>query len=188
MDFLFLLRREKDFLGWQTLLGQLTSNDARVINELTEIAKRNCKKYNLFVPMVEKHLREVSPDRMLPTMYLIDSMCKNLQRCYKVFFGNNLVSNFAFVFEQVSLEDRSLLHELRMTWDQVFAPKLLLQLDLRIKEIDPAWPASPLPPTGNKINGKPATKDSSTNFNPIDGRKGSKGHSGDFGNERHLVT
>ena len=167
--------RSKHILGWQTLLGQLTFNDARVIKELTEIAKRNCKEYNVFVPMVEKHLRDVSPDRMLPTMYLIDSMCKNLQRCYKVFFGNNLVSNFAFVFEQVSLEDRSLLHQLRMTWDQVFAdrPNLLHQLDLRIKEIDPAWPASPLPSSGDKINAKPATKDSSTKFSPIDGRKGS---------------
>ena len=64
----------------QILLRQLTSNNARVINELTEIAKRNCKKYHLFVSIVEKHLREV-PHLMMPLMYLIDSMCKNLHNC-----------------------------------------------------------------------------------------------------------
>ena len=59
-----------------------------------------------------------------------------------------------------------------MTWDGVFAPNLLYQLNLRIKEIDPAWPVSPLPAIGDKINDKPATKDLGTKC-LSDDRKGS---------------
>ena len=39
---------------------------------------------------------------MLPLMYLIDSICKNHGSPYKEMFNHNLVSNFAYIFQQVS--------------------------------------------------------------------------------------
>merc|ERR1711884_78557 len=80
---------------------------------------------------------------MLPLMYLIDSICKNHGSPYKEMFNHNLVSNFAYIFQQVSEKVRSNLYKLRITWGgnfQIFTPAVLHQLDLRIKKIDPAWP------------------------------------------------
>ena len=45
---------------------------------------------------------KVPADQMLPLMYLIDSICKNHGSPYKEMFNHNLVSNFAFIFQQVS--------------------------------------------------------------------------------------
>ena len=81
-------------------------------------------KKNICAPIVENRLMEVPPHQMLPLMYLIDSMCRKLPH-YSLFFASNLVSNFAFVFQRVSLEDRFLLHQLRVSWDQIFAPNIL---------------------------------------------------------------
>ena len=39
---------------------------------------------------------------MLPLMYLIDSICKNHGSPYKEMFNHNLVSDFAYIFQQVS--------------------------------------------------------------------------------------
>ena len=45
---------------------------------------------------------QVPADQMLPLMYLIDSICKNHGSPYKEMFNHNLVSNFAYIFQQVS--------------------------------------------------------------------------------------
>merc|ERR1711994_1224984 len=121
----------------------------------TEIAKEDQKYANVIVDCIEARLRKVPADQMLPLMYLIDSICKNHGSPYKEMFNHNLVSNFAYIFQQVSekasspkelakaAQVRSNLYKLRITWGgnfQIFTPAVLHQLDLRIKKIDPAWP------------------------------------------------
>merc|ERR1711974_354200 len=84
-------------------------------------------------------------------------MGKNHGSPYKEMFNHNLVSNFAYIFQQVSekaktpkeiakaAQVRSLLYKLRLTWGgsyQVFTPTVLHQLDVKIKKIDPAWPVT----------------------------------------------
>ena len=44
---------------------------------------------------------------------------------------------------------RKSLFKLRSTWDEVFPPKKLYALDVRVNSLDPAWPIKPLPPTVN---------------------------------------
>merc|ERR1719494_873632 len=63
-------------------------------------------------------------------MYLIDSICKNHGSPYKEMFNHNLVSNFAYIFQQVSEKVRSNLYKLRITWGgnfQIFTPAVLHQ-------------------------------------------------------------
>merc|ERR1712141_708849 len=126
-------------------LVTLTINNKIVINTLTEIAKEDTKYANVIVDCIEARLRKVPADQMLPLMYLIDSICKNHGSPYKEMFNHNLVSNFAYIFQQVSEKVRSLLYKLRLTWGgsyQVFTPTVLHQLDLRIQKIDHAWPVT----------------------------------------------
>merc|ERR1711962_356323 len=140
---------------YRETLVTLTFNDKIRINTLTEIAKEDQKYANVIVDRIEARLRKVPADQMLPLMYLIDSICKNHGSPYKEMFNHNLVSNFAYIFQQVSekasspkelakaAQVRSNLYKLRITWGgnfQIFTPAVLHQLDLRIKKIDPAWP------------------------------------------------
>jgi len=130
---------------YRETLVTLTFNDKIRINTLTEIAKEDQKYANVIVDCIEARLRKVPADQMLPLMYLIDSICKNHGSPYKEMFNHNLVSNFAFIFQQVSEKVRSLLYKLRLTWGgsyQVFTPTVLHQLDVKIKKIDPAWPVT----------------------------------------------
>jgi len=42
--------------------------------------------------------------------------------------------------------------KLRQTWSDVFPPKKLYALDVRVKSIDPAWPVTAPPPTSIHLN------------------------------------
>jgi len=87
---------------YRETLVTLTFNNKIVINTLTEIAKEDTKYANVIVDCIEARLRKVPADQMLPLMYLIDSICKNHGSPYKEMFNHNLVSNFAYIFQQVS--------------------------------------------------------------------------------------
>merc|ERR1711994_1157536 len=83
-------------------LSKLTFNNKLVINTLTEIANENKKFAREIVTVIEDRVKQVPIDQMLPLMYLIDSICKNHGSPYKELFNHNLVSNFAYNFQQVS--------------------------------------------------------------------------------------
>ena len=102
---------------FKTAIAELTfkDKDDSLIKDLTEFAKMDrLDTHHVIVKIIEERFKEVPPDDMLPLMYLLDSMCKNLPG-YMNRFSKNLVSNFAFVFQQVSVEDRSQLNQLRVT-------------------------------------------------------------------------
>jgi len=105
--------------NYRETLCTLTFNNKIVINTLTEIAKENFKYASVVVGVIEERLRkvrvghilykclfkqiiQVESDKMLPIMYLIDSICKNHGGSYKELFQQNLVSNFAYIFQQVN--------------------------------------------------------------------------------------
>jgi len=116
---------------YRETLVTLTFNDKIRINTLTEIAKEDQKYANVIVDCIEARLRKVPADQMLPLMYLIDSICKNHGSPYKEMFNHNLVSNFAYIFQQVSEKVRSNLYKLRITWGgnfQIFTPAVLHQV------------------------------------------------------------
>merc|ERR1711933_425459 len=108
-----------------------------------EIAKEEVKHAEVVTRVIEERLKKVKPDGMLPLMYLIDSICKNIVGPYNELFQQNLVSNFSYVFQAVNEKVRMALYKLRLTWGEryhVFTDYKLYQLDLKVKNIDPAWP------------------------------------------------
>ena len=44
---------------------------------------------------------------------------------------------------------RANMFKLRQTWNDVFPPKKLYAIDVRVHSIDPAWPITAPPPTAN---------------------------------------
>ena len=84
---------------YRDTLSTLTFNNKIVINTLTEIAKEEVKHAQVVTRVIEERLKKVKPDGMLPIMYLIDSICKNIGGPYNELFQQNLVSNFSYVFQ-----------------------------------------------------------------------------------------
>ena len=87
---------------YRDTLSQLTFNNKIVINTLTDIAKEDVAHGEIICRVIEERLKKVKPDGMLPIMYLIDSICKNIGPPYVELFQQNLVSNFSYVFQHVN--------------------------------------------------------------------------------------
>ena len=124
-----------------TILMKLINDDKPTIDTLTDIAKENLCNAEIVTRVIEERLDEVEPDKMLPIICLIDSICKNIGTPYVDLFQQNLVSNFSHVFQHVSKDVRKGLHKLRLSWrDSIFSGNILQELDTKLHAIDPAWP------------------------------------------------
>ncbi|KAL0115350.1 hypothetical protein PUN28_010706 [Cardiocondyla obscurior] len=121
-------------------LSDLTINSKPLINMLTMLAEDNIEHAPAIVQAVETHLQKVRSDIKLPVLYLIDSIVKNVNGDYLNLFTQNIVNTFCGVFEKVDENTRASMWKLRQTWNDVFPPKKLFSLDVRVQSIDPAWP------------------------------------------------
>uniref|UniRef100_A0A224X4V7 Pre-mRNA cleavage complex 2 protein Pcf11 n=1 Tax=Panstrongylus lignarius TaxID=156445 RepID=A0A224X4V7_9HEMI len=126
-------------------LADLTINSKPLINMLTMLAEDYIEHAPIIVQVVEHHLQKIACDSKLPALYLIDSIVKNVGKTYIPLFTQNIVSTFCAVFEKVDEKVRSQMFKLRQTWNDVFPPKKLFALDVRVHAIDPAWPITATP-------------------------------------------
>jgi len=142
---------------FKTSLEELTQNSKPHINMLTMLAEAEARSETAaagIVKVIEERLHAVRSDRKglspfeMPTLFLIDSICKNVKGVYIKLFTQNIVSNFCRIFERGNEATRAHLFRLRGTWSDVFSPEKMLALDRRIKEIDPAWPITAAPVAG----------------------------------------
>ena len=100
---------------YRETLSTLTFNNKIVINTLTEIAKEEVKHAAVVTQVIEDRIRKVKADQMLPLMYLMDSICKNIGGPYNELFQQNLVSNFSHVFQAVNEKVNTYFVQLK-TW------------------------------------------------------------------------
>lgn len=128
---------------YERVLQDLNTPSKVPINALTMLADDYKDCATLIVKCIEKHLNEVQPNKKLYTLYLIDSICKAFPNSiYTDLFRQNIVSNFCNVFRVSSEKVKKSLHKLRVTWEQnkMFPVQKLHAIDVRIHELDSAWP------------------------------------------------
>ncbi|KAM6907162.1 LOW QUALITY PROTEIN: pre-mRNA cleavage complex 2 protein Pcf11 [Xenentodon cancila] len=141
--------REDARREYQSSLEDLTFNSKPHINMLTILAEENIQFAKDIVAIIEAQISKAPSTEKLPVLYLVDSIVKNVGGEYLAVFAKNLITSFICVFEKVDENTRKSLFKLRSTWDEVFPPKKLYALDVRVNSLDPAWPIKPLPPTVN---------------------------------------
>ncbi|XP_041863791.1 pre-mRNA cleavage complex 2 protein Pcf11 [Melanotaenia boesemani] len=141
--------REDACREYQSSLEDLTFNSKPHINMLTILAEENLQFAKDIVAIIEAQISKATATEKLPVLYLVDSIVKNVGGEYLAVFAKNLITSFICVFEKVDENTRKSLFKLRSTWDEVFPPKKLYALDVRVNSLDPAWPIKPLPPTVN---------------------------------------
>ena len=143
-------------------LEELSSNSLPMINMLTMLSE-DYKDSNApqIVRCIEQRLKSVSPDKKLPLLYLMDSICKNVGQIYIKLFTQNIVSTFCNVFEKVDHKTRLSLYRLRQSWTDIFPVRKLYAIDSRLHNLDPRWyitAPKPTPSHKSTSSGSPSQR------------------------------
>ncbi|GFS64096.1 pre-mRNA cleavage complex 2 protein Pcf11 [Trichonephila inaurata madagascariensis] len=95
--------------------------------------------------MIIIFLLQVQAELKLPSLYLVDSIMKNIGGQYIILFSKHMVSLFTSVFAKVDEATRSALYKLRQTWNDLLFKNVLYEIDCKVNSIDPAWPITAKP-------------------------------------------
>ncbi|UJR30736.1 hypothetical protein I4U23_018256 [Adineta vaga] len=144
-----------DYQDFKNALEDLKLNSKPLINFLTILAEEKVHNAPQIVRAIEERILESKGDCVLPVLYVLDSIVKNLRsKIYIQLFENKLPVVFASAFNKVDERVRLAMFKLRQTWPSHFSNAVLHNLDSRTHYIDPAWPitarvpeASPSTPT-----------------------------------------
>ena len=156
-------------------LENLTASETEIMH-LTKLAIDNRKFAQPIFDIIWSHFQRVSFDKKLPCLYLIDSVIKSSHsKSYVQLFTPHITDIFCSTFIKADKQTRKILFRVRKNWSTKFPNALLYDLDLQVKNMDPAWP---LPATDKSTSensqqlSKPAkpspgaTKAYSTNHQP----------------------
>ncbi|CAF2498348.1 unnamed protein product [Rotaria sp. Silwood2] len=130
-----------DYQDFKNALNDLKINSKPLINFLTILAEEKIQSAPQIVRAIEERILETKGDYVLPVLYVLDSIVKNLRSTtYIQLFENKLPVIFASAFNKVDERTRLAMFKLRQTWPPYFTNLTLHNLDTRTHYIDPAWP------------------------------------------------
>ncbi|KAG9204800.1 hypothetical protein G6514_010031 [Epicoccum nigrum] len=99
-------------------LQDLRLNSRPEISNLTLIAKENTEYAQAISTELENHIRTTRPEWKLPSLYVLDSIVKNVGTPYTVYLGRNLYRTFMDAYLVVDQATRKAMEGLLRTWKQ----------------------------------------------------------------------
>ncbi|TKX26146.1 hypothetical protein C1H76_1499 [Elsinoe australis] len=152
------LPSEEVAADFKDCLNDLQMNNRYEISNLTIIAKENIEHAQALSRALEQHIRTTAPSRKLPSLYVLDSIVKNVGSPYTIYLGRNLFSTFMDAYTLVDAKTRKAMESMLGTWKEpvpgsmeptpVFAPETTRVIEnalMKAKAVINRQPVQPRP-------------------------------------------